>query len=93
MSRTIEDLRTILFETLDGIRDGKIELDKARAINEVSKTIVDSAKVEVDFIRATGTGETGFIPDSDGRPRLPSDPPGNGIGSAVQQLTAAGGKH
>lgn len=93
MSKTIGDLRAMLFQTLDGIRDGTIPLDKAEAINEVSKTIVQTAKVEVDYIRVTGEGETGFIPNSSNQPRLPTQPPGNGIGSAVQQLTAGDGKH
>lgn len=44
----INDLRSALFETLNGIKSGAIDLDKARAINEVSKTIIDTAKVEVD---------------------------------------------
>ena len=39
----INELRDTLFETLNGIKSGAIDLDKARAINEVSKTIIDTA--------------------------------------------------
>ena len=42
----INNLRETLFETLNGIKSGAIDLEKARAINEVSKTIIDTAKVE-----------------------------------------------
>ena len=64
MEKTVKDLRETLFDTLDKLKDGTIELDKAKAITNVSQTIVNSAKVEVDFIKAVGgiaTG-SGFIP-------------------------------
>jgi hypothetical protein len=61
----IEDLRNHLFITLEGLLDEKdpIEIDRAKAVAEVAQVIVNSAKIEVDFIKATGgkTG-TGFIP-------------------------------
>ena len=57
----INDLRTTLFDTLQGIKDGSIDLDKARAINEVSKTIIDTAKVEVDYLKVNGGGESAFV--------------------------------
>lgn len=88
MSQTLTDLRRNLFETLQGIKDGTIELDKARAINEVSKTIIDTAKVEVDYIKAIdGDGHSTFIPTADHpvRPPLPLDP-GNGIVSITRHV-------
>lgn len=57
----INDLRSALFETLNGIKSGAIDLDKARAINEVSKTIIDTAKVEVDYLKANNGGVSPFI--------------------------------
>lgn len=57
----INDLRDTLFETLNGIKSGAIDLDKARAINEVSKTIIDTAKVEVDYLKVNNGGESPFI--------------------------------
>lgn len=71
MSKTINDLRETLFETLRAIKDGSMDLDKARAINEISKTVVDSAKVEVDYLRATGGGESSFIDSAIGAGNLP----------------------
>lgn len=61
MSKTINDLRETLFETLQAVRSGGLDLDKARAVNEIAKTIVDTAKVEVDYLRAAGGGESEFI--------------------------------
>lgn len=64
MEKTVKDLREDLFDTLEKLKDGSMEIDKAKAITNVAQTIVNSAKVEVDFIKAVGgiaTG-SGFIP-------------------------------
>ena len=61
----IEDLRNHLFATIEGLldEDQPMELDRAKAIAEVAQVIVNSAKIEVDFIRTTGGIQgTGFIP-------------------------------
>lgn len=71
MSKTMEDLRTSLFDTLQAIKDGSMDLDKARAVNEVAKTIVDTAKVEVDYLKTTGGGESSFIDSAVGAANLP----------------------
>lgn len=64
----INDLRETLFDTLNGIKSGAIDLDKARAINEVSKTIIDTAKVEVDYLKVNNGGESPFIEASQQQP-------------------------
>jgi len=48
----IEDLRNHLFETLEMLKDGEIEVEKAQVICQVADVIVNSAKVEVQFLRA-----------------------------------------
>jgi len=52
----INTLRTALFETLVALKDktAPMDLDRARAICDVSQTIINSAKVEVDYMKATG---------------------------------------
>jgi hypothetical protein len=77
MDKTVKDLRDDLFDTLEKLKDGKMEIDKAKAITNVAQTIVNSAKVEVDFIKAVGgiaTG-SGFIPLEAKRlePKKPKD--------------------
>lgn len=64
----INDLRETLFDTLNGIKSGAIDLEKARAINEVSKTIIDTAKVEVDYLKVNNGGESPFIEASQQQP-------------------------
>lgn len=62
----IEDLRNHLFATLEALQDEDkpMEIDRAKTIADVAQVIVNSAKIEVDFIRATGREKgTGFIPE------------------------------
>jgi hypothetical protein len=61
----IDDLRNHLFETLEALKDPEkpMDLDRARAVATVAKVIVDSAKVEVDFLKVTGAvRSTNFLP-------------------------------
>lgn len=66
MRNKIEDLRNHLFATLESLQDEEAPMDinRAKAIADVAQVIVNSAKIEVDFIKATGnkTG-TKFIPE------------------------------
>jgi hypothetical protein len=70
----ISELRDHLFATLRGLRDkdAPMDLDRARAISQVAGTIIDSARVEVEFAKVTGRETTsGFLPvatDPDGAP-------------------------
>jgi hypothetical protein len=68
MRNKIDDLRNHLFETLEALKDDEkpMDLDRARAVAEVAKVIVESAKVEVAFLKVTGAVRaTGFIPEGD----------------------------
>jgi hypothetical protein len=48
------DLRDHLFESIEMLKSGDMEIDKAQAINGLAQTLVASAKVEVDYIRQVG---------------------------------------
>lgn len=62
MSNDITELRNHLFDTLRGVKDGSVDIDRARAVNEVATVIIQTAKVEVDYVRATGAEPaTSFI--------------------------------
>jgi hypothetical protein len=52
----ISDLRDHLFETLEALKDKEapMDLDRAKAICGVAKHLIESAKVEVDYIRVVG---------------------------------------
>lgn len=61
MSNDITDLRTHLFDALKGLKDGSIDIEKAKAISDIAQVIVNSAKVEVDYAKATGSKGSGFL--------------------------------
>jgi len=60
----ISVLRDHLFDTIEKLKTGKMELETAKAITNAAQTIVNSAKVEVDFLKTMGgIGDgSGFIP-------------------------------
>lgn len=56
------DLRNHLFETLEEFRKDSITLQKAKGVCDIAQTIINSAKVEVEYIKAIGSKMgTGFI--------------------------------
>jgi len=59
----INTLRTELLATLADLRNRQnpMEPDRARAIAQVASVLVDSAKVEVDYIKATNQDTSSFI--------------------------------
>ena len=54
MKNKLPDLRDHLFEAIEMLKSGDMELDKAQAINSLAQTLVASAKVEVDYVKHTG---------------------------------------
>lgn len=69
---TITDMREHLMETLAALRDREnpMDVDRARAVAQVAGVLVDSAKAEIEYIKATGArGDSVFIsplnPDPD----------------------------
>lgn len=77
MSKTISDLRDHLFAALEGLSDKKhpMDIDRAVAIADVAQVVINSAKVEVDFMRVAGGKGSGFIPDALALPGAASTPP------------------
>lgn len=53
-TKTMDDLRAHLFAALDGLRNKSMDVSTAKAMCEVGQTIVNTAKAEADFARATG---------------------------------------
>ena len=75
MDKTIQDLRTELFDVIATLKRSKSpeDIDRARAICEAAQVIVNSAKVECDFIKINDLLGTEFIPAKQfqaGLPRL-----------------------
>ena len=58
----IEELRQHLFYTMRKLKDGSIALETAKAISDVGQTIINTAKVEIDYAKAVnGDCESKFL--------------------------------
>ena len=76
MPKTIDDLREHLFATLDVLKDREkpVDVERVKAVVDVSGQLIDAAKVEVAFLNAVGGKGSGFIPAEALTP--PASPPG-----------------
>lgn len=73
----ISDLRDHLFETIEALKDPDhpMDLGRARAIADVARVVIDSAKVEVEFLSVTGgLKSTGFLPEDPDSGEVPRRP-------------------
>lgn len=61
--KTTADLREHLFATLDALRDNDNPMDvaRAKAVSDVAQTLINVARVELDYLRQTDGGESAFI--------------------------------
>lgn len=88
---TVDDLRGHLFATIAALRDkaNPMPVDRARAVSEVARTIIESARVEVDAARLNKRmPSSGFLNTA---PALPAPAPGtpplpNGITGVRRHL-------
>jgi hypothetical protein len=62
----ITEMRSFMFDQMRRLNDPNCDIDKeikrTEAMVTVGKTLIESAKVEVDFIKVTNSVGTGFIP-------------------------------
>lgn len=68
MSKTIEDLRAALFDAIEGVKSGKLDIDRAKCVSDLAQVMVNSAKTEVDFIKVTNGKDSAFLAK---KPELP----------------------
>lgn len=70
-ANNIQSLRATLFQTLSalGDKDKPMEIERAKAICDVSQTIINSVKAEIDFAKTTGAKVSSeFIPVEEVKP-------------------------
>ena len=87
-NNTLEDLRAHLFATIEALRDAKhpMDIDRAKAVSEVARTVIDSAKIEVDYIRATGQQDAA-LPVFGAVQRLTDKTPPKNLPTGVNNVT------
>lgn len=59
--QNIETLREHLFAALAGLKDGSIDIDRAKAMSDIGQTIINTAKVEVDYAKVVGDKGSDFL--------------------------------
>lgn len=62
--KNIDDLRELLFAAIEGVKGGTLDIDRARMIGDLSQVMVNSAKVEVEYAKATGQSGSAFLEQS-----------------------------
>jgi hypothetical protein len=74
MKNKLSDLRNHLFETIESLKDdGKpMPVDRARAISEAAGKLIDSGKMELQYLKLMGDREASKFFDTPVLP-LPED--------------------
>lgn len=79
----ISTLRRHMLDQLRALRNAErgeelsLEIRRAKAVSEVAQTIINAARVEVDYVNAVrGAAESSFLqePDENKTPSLPAQP-------------------
>ena len=71
MKNKLLDLRNHLFATIEAVLDPDepMDIERARAVAELAQVTINSAKVEVEYLRVTmGIKGSGFIIDESAKP-------------------------
>ena len=69
----ITQVRQSLLDTLADLRDrdNPMDVDRARAVAQVASVLVDTAKAEIDYIKATGADRSDFLEPAPTAPQIP----------------------
>lgn len=59
MANDLNRLNEVLFETLEGVKDGSVDEKKAQTIVNIGNSIVNNAKIQLSAFKITG-GKTGM---------------------------------
>ena len=71
---TVQDLRKHLFDTIQALKDpaNPMDIARAKAISNAAQVVVNSVKVEIDYMKLTGRDGTGFIPELEDQSKKPT---------------------
>jgi hypothetical protein len=48
-------LRQKLAEVIDGVKDGSVQIEKAKTISALSQVMINTVKVEIDYLKVSGS--------------------------------------
>jgi len=90
-TNSIDTVRGLMIDQLRALRSAspeqlQQELHRAKGVAELSQTLINSAKVEVEFLQVTNQEGSAFLgkPASDGSSTVTGNGPGNGITSITR---------
>jgi len=66
--KNIDDLRELLFSAIEGVKDGTLDIEKAKVICTLSQVMVNSAAVEVKHAQVTGQKGSNFLDKAEDLP-------------------------
>ena len=62
MKNKMQDLRDHLFETMEMVKEGKMDVAQARAMSDLGRTIVGTAKIELEYMeKLDARFDSGFL--------------------------------
>ena len=61
MQKNSDDLRNILFKSIDDVRNGKLTATDARAVAELSKQLIDSGRLDLEHAKAIEAKEINSV--------------------------------
>jgi len=82
---TIQDLNTQLGDLFNSVKDGKIEIDKAKALTNIGATMIKGAKTQLDALKLQD--QLGEVPTGIINTTVKQEPKPIKIAPASNQLT------
>lgn len=61
MGKTIDDLREMIFETMRAVKDGSMDIERAKAVGDLGQVVINSAKVEVQYLTSAQGSPSQFL--------------------------------
>lgn len=52
---SFNSMREILFDSMKEVKNGNLDVEKAKAIASISQIVINSVKVEIEFLKLTGS--------------------------------------
>lgn len=67
----VNQLRRHLFDAIEGVKNKTLTIEQAKAVADISQVVINSAKVEVEYAKASGGKiASGFLSDKPAVPGL-----------------------
>lgn len=74
-SNSLSELNSILFETLRGFKDHKIEIEEARTVANLGHVIISNAKAQLEFHRLAGSKPPTALMEGNAEPKTGKEVP------------------